>query len=41
MRFETMVPLEGVPGGIAGPYMTEDCARVYFSAAQSILYVQQ
>lgn len=39
-RFESYAPLVGVPGAVS-PFMTEDCAKIYFSAAASVLYVQQ
>ncbi len=34
-------PLAGAPGGATAPYLTDDCARLYFSGLSSVLYVQQ
>ncbi len=39
-RFRTTVPLAGVPPA-SDPFLTEDCARVYFSSLGTIAYVQQ
>lgn len=41
--FHTAVPLQGVPGQVPDPFLTDDCARLYFSASdvESVFYAQQ
>ncbi|MGE5181214.1 MAG: hypothetical protein ACM31C_04095 [Acidobacteriota bacterium] len=40
-RFGAATPLDGVPGTVDDPVMTDDCTRVYFSGLGRIFYVEE
>ena len=40
MRFRQAVPLMDIPD-VPDPFLTEDCARVYFSGIGSVFYAQR
>lgn len=41
LQFAMVAPVSGVPAAAQDPFLTPDCARVYYSASSTIVYVQQ